>query len=102
MEVPMSPLPLAGFALLALFAVACTPAPRREAHWVTTTGQPVDRAALRAAATECESHVAVRTRTGPFKGSVEWGLAMLDCLREAGYVQAYDDPNEKAPDAPAD
>jgi hypothetical protein len=80
--------------LLAGLAAGCTPAPKREVRWVTTSGAPVERDVVRAAANECEKHIAVRTRTGPFKGSVEWGLAMLDCLREAGYVQAYADPNE--------
>ena len=87
---------LACAAIAAVLAAGCASAPQREVGWVTTAGAPAEREVVRAAARECEKHVAVRTRTGPFKGSVEWGLAMLDCLREAGYVQAYVDPTEDA------
>jgi hypothetical protein len=93
--------PLLCVSLLAALSCACAQTTPREVQWVTTGGAPVSRDVVRAAARECESHIAVRTRTGPFKGSVEWGLAMLDCLREAGYVQAYADPHEtEAPPAP--
>ena len=93
---------LDGLVLLAACAAACTPAPRRETHWVTTDGAPADRAALGAAAKTCEGQVGIRTRPGAFKGSAQWGVAMLDCLREAGYVPMYQDPNETSPaDAPA-
>ncbi|HVH06503.1 MAG TPA: hypothetical protein VNE71_10945 [Myxococcota bacterium] len=88
----------AGLALLAVAAAACTPAPKRDAHWVTASGAPADREVMGAAIKTCEPTIPQRTRPGVFKGSVQWGVAMLDCLREAGYVLIYDDPSKISPD----
>jgi hypothetical protein len=87
-------------ALLAVLAAACTPAPKRAAHWVTASGAPADRETLRAAIKTCEPTIPLRTEPGVFKGSAQWGVAMLDCLREAGYVLIYEDPSEISPAEP--
>jgi hypothetical protein len=84
----------------ALLALACAPAPKRQARWVTEDGKPVERAAVQAAAKVCEPKIAEPTRAGLYKGTVEWGVAMLDCLRESGYVLIYEDPHEIAPEQP--
>jgi hypothetical protein len=67
---------------------------------VTEDGKPVERTAVQAAAKTCEPKIAAPTRAGLYKGTVEWGVAMLDCLRESGYVLIYEDPHEISPDAP--
>jgi hypothetical protein len=47
---------------------------------------------VRAAGTRCRERVQmVVTRAGPGE-NVEWGLAMLDCLRGEGFVLVTDDP----------
>lgn len=83
-------LTLAAFALL-----ACTQTSSTRAHWHTTDGKPADPAALRAARDRCRERVQVTTRSGP-GDNVEWGLAMVDCLRGEGFVRIVDDP-ELAP-----
>ena len=63
-------------------------------------GKPVERAAVQAAAKACEPKIAAPTRAGLYKGTVEWGVAMLDCLRESGYVLIYEDVHEIVPEQP--
>jgi hypothetical protein len=88
---------LAALALLAALAAGCTPAPKRQASWYTAAGAPADREAVRAAAKRCEPKVAAPTRGGLYHGTVEWGVAMLDCLRGEGFVLVYEDPEEISP-----
>jgi hypothetical protein len=93
---------LAALTLLSALAAACAPAPKRQAAWYTASGELADRKAVRAAADRCEPKVARPTRPGIFRGTVEWGIAMLDCLREEGFVLVYEDPAEIAPAEPED
>jgi len=84
------PVAFGAFALL-----ACSQTSSTRAHWHTTDGKPADPAALRAARDRCRERVQVTTRSGP-GDNVEWGLAMVDCLRGEGFVRIVDDP-ELAP-----
>ena len=90
------PSALAACALLALVASACTPAPapKKQANWYKPDGTPADREAVRAAAKRCEPKISMASQPGLFKGSVAWGVAMLDCLRAEGYVLVYEDPKQ--------
>jgi hypothetical protein len=77
----------------AVFALlACSQTSSTRARWHTTEGKPADPAAVRAAGTRCRERVHVHTRSGPGE-NVEWGLAMVDCLREEGFVLVTDDPD---------
>lgn len=88
---------VAALALLAALTAACATAPSRRASWVTTGGAPAERADVQAAAKRCEPRVDAPTRPGLYRGTVEWGVAMLDCLREAGFVLIYENPAEISP-----
>lgn len=86
-------------AALAVLSIVtgCAPTPKREASWYTASGAPADREAVRAAAKRCEPKVAAPTRPGLYRGTVAWGVAMLDCLRAEGFVLVYENPEEIAP-----
>lgn len=92
------PSALAACALLAFLAIACTPAPKKQASWYKPDGTPADREAVRAAAKRCEPKISMAAQPGLFKGSVAWGVAMLDCLRAEGYVLVYEDPKQIEPE----
>jgi hypothetical protein len=87
----------AALVLLATLAAGCATTRSRQASWVTTAGAPADREAVRAAAKRCEPRVDAPTRSGPYRGTIEWGVAMVECLREAGFVLVYEDPEEISP-----
>ena len=89
--------PLAALALVATLAAGCATTSSRQASWYTTGGAPADRAAVQAAAKSCEPRADAPTRAGPYRGTVEWGVAMLDCLREKGFVLVYENPEEISP-----
>jgi hypothetical protein len=78
-------------ALAALVLLACSQTSSTRARWHTLDGRPADSAALRAASSLCRERVQVATRAGPGE-NVEWGLAMVDCLRGEGFVLVTDDP----------
>jgi hypothetical protein len=80
---------LVAFAASAL--LACSQTSSTRSHWHTTDGQPADPAALRAARDRCRERVQVGIRAGAGE-NVEWGLAMVDCLRGEGFVRIVDDP----------
>jgi hypothetical protein len=75
----------------ALLLCACAQTTSTRARWYTRDGQPADPVALRSARDRCRERVQVPTRSGPGE-NVEWGLAMLDCLRAEGFVRVTDDP----------
>jgi hypothetical protein len=76
--------------LLGLAACGTTSTPTR-ARWYTLEGAEADPAAVRAAAARCRESRIVRDHAGP-GNNVEFGLAMLDCLRGEGFVRVTDDP----------
>jgi hypothetical protein len=76
--------------LAAAILCACASTPPIRTVWYGRDGKPADPAALRAARDVCRDRVHVATRSGPGE-NVEWGLAMIDCLREQGFVQVTED-----------
>ena len=93
----MRPETVAALALLATLAAGCATTSSRRATWYTTSGAPADGEAVRAAAKRCEPQADAPTRAGPYRGTVEWGVAMVECLREAGFVLIYENPEEISP-----
>lgn len=87
----MTPARALPFALAALAVAACSQTTSTRGRWVTAAGKPADPAAVRAAGTRCRERVQVVSRSGPGE-NVEWGVAMLDCLRSEGFVLVSDDP----------
>jgi hypothetical protein len=78
-------------ALLLVALAACTQTTSSRARWHTKDGKPADPAALRAASARCREKVQVATRSGP-GDNVEWGMGMVDCLSDEGFVLVTDDP----------
>lgn len=75
----------------ALVLCGCAQTTSTRSRWLTRDGQPADPAALRSARDLCREQVQVRTRSGP-GDNVEWGLAMVECLTEKGFIRVTDDP----------
>jgi hypothetical protein len=78
--------------LLLAGAILCscaTSTPTRTV-WYGRDGKAADPTALRAARDRCRDRVQIASRSGPGE-NVEWGLAMLDCLRAEGFVQVTED-----------
>jgi hypothetical protein len=79
------------FVLLATATLsACASSTETRTVWYGRDGKAADPAALRAARDRCRDRVQIATRSGPGE-NVEWGLAMLDCMREEGFVQVTED-----------
>ena len=69
-----------------LFAVGCASDGGTRAHWVRIDGTTPPQAELQAAASRCEEKVPRATGSRARWNSVEWGVAMVDCLEDEGYV----------------
>jgi hypothetical protein len=69
---------------------ACATSTPTRSRWYGRDGKPADASALRAARDRCRDRVQIATRSGPGE-NVEWGLAMIDCMREEGFVQVTED-----------
>jgi hypothetical protein len=74
-----------------LVLCACAQTTATRSRWYTRDGQPADPAALRSARDRCRERVQVPSRAGPGENA-EWGLAMVECLRDEGFVRITDDP----------
>jgi hypothetical protein len=83
-------------ALAALAVAGCQSKSSTKASWYTLDGQLADRATVKAAGARCREKVDVRTTSGRRRASLEWGLAMLDCMKAEGFVLLEAEP---APDA---
>lgn len=88
---------LASPVLVAALVAACAVPPERKASWYTRDGKPVAPDAVRAASKSCEADVGAATSGGAYRSTVEWGVAMLDCMRAKGFVLVYENPEELAP-----
>jgi hypothetical protein len=86
---------LAAMALIA-FALAsgCAGGGSTRARWVKLDGAPADEAEIQAAGQRCEKKVPRYSQSRARWASVEWGVAMVDCLKAEGYVLA---PEEDGP-----
>jgi len=76
---------LAGIAAL-LIGLGCATETGSRAHWVRIDGTTPPRAELQAARVRCEEQVKRPTQSRARWNSVEWGVAMVDCLKGEGYV----------------
>ncbi|MDH3684599.1 MAG: hypothetical protein OEP95_00150 [Myxococcales bacterium] len=76
---------LAGIAAL-LLALGCASETGSRAHWVRIDGTTPPQPELRAAARRCEEKVEHPTQSRARWNSVEWGVAMVDCLEDEGFV----------------
>ena len=77
---------LAVLAALIVFVLGCASETGSRAHWVRLDGTTPPQAELRAAADRCEAKVPRATQSRARWNSVEWGVAMIDCLKVEGYV----------------
>ena len=71
--------------LAAAVVCSCASSTSTRNRWYTRDGKPADPAALQAARDRCRDRVQIATRSGPGE-NVEWGLAMVDCMRDEGFV----------------
>jgi hypothetical protein len=69
-----------------LFVLGCASDGGTRAHWVRLDGSTPPRAELQAARVRCEGKVPRVTQSRARWNSVEWGVAMVDCLEDEGYV----------------
>ena len=84
---------LATLLLAAAVLCSCAPSTHTRSRWYDRDGKPADPTALRAARDRCRDRVQIATRSGPGE-NVEWGLAMVDCMRDEGFVAVTEEAPE--------